>query len=148
MYVIICTCECVLSHSSRVRLCVTPWTVACQAPLSTGVSRWEYWSELLSSRGSSKPGIKHSFLCLLHWQAGSLPLVTLGKPKIICIPIFKSKSLAGYLKNEPEFNQTSLVSYQNHHDLHHETSRCPTCRKSWNRDNNSKNKEHSSFKVP
>ena len=29
---------------SHVRLYVTPWTVACQAPLSTGFSRQEYWS--------------------------------------------------------------------------------------------------------
>ena len=26
--------------------CTTPWTVACQAPLSMGVSRQEYWSGL------------------------------------------------------------------------------------------------------
>ena len=32
---------------SRVQLCVTPWTAAHQAPLSTGVSRQEYWSGLL-----------------------------------------------------------------------------------------------------
>ena len=25
---------------------VTPWTVACQSPLSVGFSRQEYWSEL------------------------------------------------------------------------------------------------------
>ena len=31
---------------SRVRLFVTPWTVAYQAPLSMGFSRHEYWSEL------------------------------------------------------------------------------------------------------
>ena len=29
---------------SRVRLFVTPWTAACQAPLSMGFSRQEYWS--------------------------------------------------------------------------------------------------------
>ena len=29
---------------SRVRLFATPWTVACQAPLSMGFSRQEYWS--------------------------------------------------------------------------------------------------------
>ena len=29
---------------SRVRLCATPWTVACQATLSMGFSRQEYWS--------------------------------------------------------------------------------------------------------
>ena len=31
---------------SRVRLFVTPWTVALQAPLSMGFSRQEYWSGL------------------------------------------------------------------------------------------------------
>ena len=34
----------VLSRFSRVQLCVTLWTVACQAPLSMGFSRQEYWS--------------------------------------------------------------------------------------------------------
>ena len=37
---------CVLSRFSRVRLFVTLWTVACQAPLSMGFSRQEYWSGL------------------------------------------------------------------------------------------------------
>ena len=37
---------CMLSHFSRVRLFVTPWTVARQAPLSTGFSRQECWSGL------------------------------------------------------------------------------------------------------
>ena len=36
----------ILSHFSRVWLCATLWTVACQAPLSMGFSRQEYWSEL------------------------------------------------------------------------------------------------------
>ena len=35
-----------LSHVSRVRLSVTPWTMAHQAPLSMGFSRQEYWSGL------------------------------------------------------------------------------------------------------
>ena len=33
-----------LSHFSRVRLCVTPRTAAHQAPLSLGFSRQEHWS--------------------------------------------------------------------------------------------------------
>ena len=37
---------CMLSHFSCVRLCVTLWTVACQAPLSMEFSRQEYWSGL------------------------------------------------------------------------------------------------------
>ena len=36
--------ESVLGHFGRVRLFVTPWTVARQAPLSVGFSRQEYWS--------------------------------------------------------------------------------------------------------
>ena len=34
---------CMLSH---VQLFMTVWTVGCQAPLSMGFSREEYWSEL------------------------------------------------------------------------------------------------------
>ena len=45
---------------SRVRLFVTPWTVAHQAPLSMGFSRQEYWSGLpfLSPRDLPNPGIE------------------------------------------------------------------------------------------
>ena len=35
-----------LSHFNRVRLCVTPWTAAHQAPPSLGFSRQEHWSGL------------------------------------------------------------------------------------------------------
>ena len=35
-----------LSRFSRVRLFATPWTVTCQAPLSMGFSRLEYWNGL------------------------------------------------------------------------------------------------------
>ena len=33
-----------LCSISHVLLCVTPWTAACQAPLSMGFPRKEYWS--------------------------------------------------------------------------------------------------------
>ena len=39
---IVPVCACVQSLQS----CVTLWTVACQAPLSMGFSRQEYWSGL------------------------------------------------------------------------------------------------------
>ena len=42
MYVCVCVCVCVCC----VRLFVTPWTVAHQAPLSMKFSRKEYWSGL------------------------------------------------------------------------------------------------------
>jgi len=35
-----------LSHFSNVQISATPWTMACQAPLSMGFSRQEYWSGL------------------------------------------------------------------------------------------------------
>ena len=39
----------VVQSLSRVQLFATLWTVACQAPLSTGFSRQEHWSRLPSS---------------------------------------------------------------------------------------------------
>ena len=45
---------------SRVRLLATPWTVACQDPLSMGFSRQEYWSgqPFLSPADLPYPGIE------------------------------------------------------------------------------------------
>ena len=53
----------------------TPWTIACQAPLSMGFPRQEYWSGLpFPSPGDLlNPGIK-------AWQADSLPLSHQGSP--------------------------------------------------------------------
>ena len=50
-------CVCVLN---LVQLFSTPWTVACQAPLSVGFSRQEYWGGLLvpSPKDLSDPRIK------------------------------------------------------------------------------------------
>ena len=51
---------CMLSHFSRIQLLEISWTIAHQAPLSMGLSRQEYWSELpFPSLGDlSDPGIK------------------------------------------------------------------------------------------
>ena len=35
---------CLLGHFSHIRLFATPWTGTCQAPLSMGISRQEYYS--------------------------------------------------------------------------------------------------------
>ena len=61
-----------LSRLSRVRLFETLWTVADQAPLSTGFSRQEYWSGLSFSFPEDLPnsGIKSWSSAL---QADSLP---------------------------------------------------------------------------
>ena len=57
-------CVCLPSHFSRVRLFATPWTIARQAPLSTGFSRQEYWSGLPCPPPGDipDPGIKPTFL--------------------------------------------------------------------------------------
>ena len=39
-------CVCVLRRFSPVQLCATLWTGACQAPVSLGFPRQEYWSGL------------------------------------------------------------------------------------------------------
>ena len=37
-------CQCVVLITQSCQLFVTQWTAACQAPLSMGFSRKEYWS--------------------------------------------------------------------------------------------------------
>ena len=72
-------CVCVLL--SRVWLFRTPWTIACQAPLSVGFSWQEYWSGLpVPSPGDlSDPGIKPRSPTL---QADSLLPEPPGKPHV------------------------------------------------------------------
>ena len=80
---------CVLSHFSRTQLCVTLWTVACQAPLSMGFSRQEYWSGVPCPPPGDlpNPGIEPQSPAL---QADSLPLSHQGSPPLfhICMYIF------------------------------------------------------------
>ena len=59
----------------------TPWTVACQAPLSMGFSRKEYWSGLpIPAPGDlPDPGIEPRSPAL---QADSLPTELQGKPLV------------------------------------------------------------------
>ena len=64
--IMILVCICVyVKLLSRVRLFVTPWTVAHQAPLSIGISRQEYWTGLPfpSPRDLADPEAEP---CLLH----------------------------------------------------------------------------------
>ena len=61
-------CVWVLSCFSRAQLFVTLWTVACQAPLSMGFSRQEYWRGLpCPSPGHlPNPGVERTALSVLH----------------------------------------------------------------------------------
>ena len=72
---------------SRVRLFVTPWTVAHQAPPSMGFSRQEYWSGLpFPSPGDlPDPGIKPRSPTL---QAGALASEPSGKPNGYTVSLY------------------------------------------------------------
>ena len=114
-YIILCAC--MLSHFSSVRLFVTLWTVAHQAPLSKGFSRQEYWRGLswLPPRDLPNPGIEPRSPTL---QADSLPLVPPGKPdtslhlaEILHLPssLESGASLVAQLvKNKPAVQETQV----------------------------------------
>ena len=71
----------VLSCFSCVQLFVTRWTVACQALLSMGFSRLEYWEWVVvpSSRGSSWPR-DQTDICDSCIVGGFFTTEPLGKP--------------------------------------------------------------------
>ena len=54
-----------LSRFSHVRLCVTPWIAAHQAPLSMEFSRQEYWSGLSFPSPSSYESVQNT-ITLVH----------------------------------------------------------------------------------
>ena len=72
---------CVRSYFSHVLLFATLWTVACQALLSMGFSRQEYWSGSTFPSPGVQTGI--SYICIGRWvlyqqhHLGSL-VITLG----------------------------------------------------------------------
>ena len=78
---------CMLSCFSCVQFFATLWTVARQASLSRGFSTQEYWIGLPYPPAGALPNLRNEpailihFLCLLHWQAVSLPEAPLGSPK-------------------------------------------------------------------
>ena len=73
----------VFSHSVTLDSFATLWTVARQTPLSMGFPRQEYGNKVQFPNPGDLPdrGIQPASLCLLHWQADSLPLAPPGKPQ-------------------------------------------------------------------
>ena len=72
------SCACIVSRFSCVCLFATLWIVALHGPLSMGFSRQEIleWVCHALLQGIFPTwGSNLCLLCLLHWQAGSLPLV-------------------------------------------------------------------------
>ena len=97
---------------------VTPWTVAHQVPLSVGFSRQEYWrgyhaflQGIFLVQGSNQ-----HLLCLLHRQAGSLPLAPPGKPRV----------------SQRLLKKKNLVMSSNHLFLCHPLLLLPSISFSWN----------------
>ena len=81
----------VLSRFSHTRLFATPWTVACQAPLSTGFPRQEYWSGLpFPSPGDlSDPGMEPMSPALagkfFTSESPGKPLVIILVSRLVCL---------------------------------------------------------------
>ena len=99
---------------SRVQLFATPWTVACQAPLSMGFSRQERWSGLLfpspgdlsnpsiEPTSPASPGLAGRFFYYLSHQGSPipvpiLPLFQLWSPAIPTIGL-----VSGYQEKKKE----------------------------------------------
>ena len=97
---------------SRVRLFVTPGTVAHQAPLSMGFSRQEYWSGLpFPSPGDlPDPGIDPHLLHLLHWQADSFTVETPGTPLNVTLCEFWYPP-SSHLHRDPKWGQGRMAAW-------------------------------------
>ena len=78
---------CLLSCFSHVQLFVVLWIIACQASLSMGFSRQEYWVGYQALLQGIFPtqGCNLHLLNLLHWQADSLLPAPPGKPLELCV---------------------------------------------------------------
>ena len=116
-------CECCLSMScwqardalfavraKPLQLCLTLWDPMDSSPPGFSVhgilhARILERTALPSSRGSSRPRDRtRIFLCLLHWQAGSSPLVPPGKPCASC----KEHAKTTFLGNKHMLGQKML----------------------------------------
>ena len=83
-----------LSHFHSVRFVVTLWTIAHQAlhpwdspSKNTGVGCHSLLQGISPTQGSNP-----HLLCLLHWQAGSLPLISPVKPLWVAFPFSRWSS--------------------------------------------------------
>ena len=100
----------------------TPWTVACQAPLSIGFPRQEYWSGLpFPSPGifptqGSNPGLQHLLVDSLPWSHQGSPTCTVTHGYVFCrkmvqlLPILHCRSEVWMytLKQEAHTNNDML----------------------------------------
>ena len=104
------------SSFSCVWFFVTLWTIACQAPLSTGFSRQEYWRccHFLLQGIISTHELNLCLLCLLHWQEDSLPLSSVQFSSVaqscptLCDPMNRSTPGLPVHQQLLEFTQTHV----------------------------------------
>ena len=84
---------CLLSGFSHIRFCASLWTVACQAPLSMGFSRQEYWSGLPCPPPGDLPnsGIKPASLMSPALVGGLFTTSTTGKTHFCLFHHWNSK---------------------------------------------------------
>ena len=108
--VCVCVCVCVcVKLLSRVRLFVTLWTVAHQAPLSMGFSRQEYWSGLpFPSPGDlPNPGIEPGSPALQANDLSSEPPRKLP----IAISVIKSRGSYSWWQHTGKENCGTFLNY-------------------------------------
>ena len=87
---------------------MTPWTVACQAPLSVGFSQQEYWSGLPfpPPRDLSNPGMEPMSLKSPALAGRFFTAVKNGKPEEICSFYFFGFPSGSVVKNLPAMQET------------------------------------------
>ena len=104
-------CVCVLL--SCVLLFATPWTVACQVPLSMEFSRQEYWSGLPFPSPRDLPNLEIKLRFLLHCRQIFYHLSHLESPrgafKPWCLGLTPMNDLTGFKCNLDKLNHFSRV---------------------------------------
>ena len=112
----VCVCVCVLSHFSHFQLFVNLWTIAHQAPLSTGFSRQKYWSGWSYPPCGYLPNTRTEAISLAApaLQADSLALSHQGKTMVLGCNLKNDRTFSVYFHGKP-FNITIIqVLCHNH----------------------------------
>ena len=96
-----------VSHSVMSDSFETPWTIACQAPLSLGLSRQEYWSGLPFPLpwDLPNPGIEPASLVSPVLAGGFSTTESPGKPQMYSIRriLFPPLSLSTYYNSNYKY---------------------------------------------
>ena len=105
--------ECLCCHFSHVRIFVTLWTVACQAPLSlsspgknAGVRCPVLLQGIFPTQGSNP-----HLLCLLYWHVSSSPLVPPGRPLAFTIFVIKHWATDAIIRGKCLFKREKSTTH-------------------------------------